>query len=385
MAEAYYYFAGQHPRSGNNKVKTDYTDNTAGSAARRRRSMRCRRTRCPEPSTAARPTTARSSTAAAARTSSSTSATAPRRTTTRTSLRPRTRHGTAVGRRRRHHHDPDLAQRLDESILADEWARFMEAEPVRHHHLHGRRQQGHHRPGAGLDGAAQEHGERQQGQVLRRQLRRRRRRDPRGAADASSPRSRRSTACSPRSACRSASTPRAPTSTRSTSACSARIRDAFPRWTGNLKQYKLGTRERPAETQDADSVSAINSSHRVHHRVRAQLLDANHGRHLLGVQGRRAACLAVREFQELELSGRQHRREGRAGLQVARADDRAHPFKTCARPASCTTLIDFNSTNVDRRPTLGAADDAERDELINWARWTGHRRRQTDEARTSTV
>ena len=33
MAEAYYYFAGQNPRSGNNKVKTDYTSNTAGSAA----------------------------------------------------------------------------------------------------------------------------------------------------------------------------------------------------------------------------------------------------------------------------------------------------------------------------------------------------------------
>ena len=33
MMEAYYYFAGQNPRSGNNKVKTDYTGNTDGNAA----------------------------------------------------------------------------------------------------------------------------------------------------------------------------------------------------------------------------------------------------------------------------------------------------------------------------------------------------------------
>lgn len=33
MAEAYYYFAGQAPVSGNNKVKTDYAGNTSGAAA----------------------------------------------------------------------------------------------------------------------------------------------------------------------------------------------------------------------------------------------------------------------------------------------------------------------------------------------------------------
>ena len=33
MMEAYYYFAGQNPRSGNNKVKTDYTGNPTGSSA----------------------------------------------------------------------------------------------------------------------------------------------------------------------------------------------------------------------------------------------------------------------------------------------------------------------------------------------------------------
>ena len=46
MAEAYYYFAGQIARSGNNKNKTDYTGNTVGTPRSRRRSTRCRATRC---------------------------------------------------------------------------------------------------------------------------------------------------------------------------------------------------------------------------------------------------------------------------------------------------------------------------------------------------
>ena len=37
-------------------------------------------------------------------------------------------------------------------------------------------------------------------------------------------------------------------------------RDAFPRWAGNLKQYKLGLGNGRLQTQDADSVGAVNSS-----------------------------------------------------------------------------------------------------------------------------
>ena len=47
MAEAYYYFAGQNPRSGNNKVKTDYTGNTAGTVRPPNAVHALPETRCP--------------------------------------------------------------------------------------------------------------------------------------------------------------------------------------------------------------------------------------------------------------------------------------------------------------------------------------------------
>ena len=158
MTEAYYYFAGQNPRSGNNKVKTDYTGNTAGSAA--------------SEAIYALPENA-----------------LPQKAGTRAAGPPYNSpvidgscgqnfiiyisNGAAQDNNSDNHarlgNGLLLAEGGDTTTipisptgsmnqLADEWARFMEVEPVRHHHLHGRRQQGHHRPGAGLDGVAQEHG-----------------------------------------------------------------------------------------------------------------------------------------------------------------------------------------------------------------------------------
>ena len=54
---------------------------------------------------------------------------------------------------------------------------------------------------------------------------------------------------------------------------------------GNLKQYKLGLTNTATscELVDADGQPAINSADRLHHRVCAQLLDADDGRQLLDV------------------------------------------------------------------------------------------------------
>ena len=160
MMEAYYYFAGQNPRSGNNKVKTDYTSNTAGSAA--------------TDAVYALPENA-----------------LPQSTGTRAAGPPynspvidgscgqnfiiyhqqRRRRRTTARQPRGLGFGTELLQAEggDTTTIPISPAGSMShhggrmgpvhgAEPVRHHHLHGRRKQGHHRPGAGVDGVAQEHG-----------------------------------------------------------------------------------------------------------------------------------------------------------------------------------------------------------------------------------
>ena len=61
--------------------------------------------------------------------------------------------------------------------------------------------------------------------------------------------------------------------------------DAFPRWAGNLKQYRIAQANSGTELHlvDADGQDAINAGDRFHHRVRTQLLDADDGGQLLDV------------------------------------------------------------------------------------------------------
>ena len=107
--------------------------------------------------------------------------------------------------------------------------------------------------------------------------------------------------------------------------------DALPRWAGNLKQYKLGIVSGQLRTLDADDRQRDQFVDGVHHRMRAQLLDAVDGGHLLGVPSA-GRLPGDRQFQRFQLSGRQHRREGRAGLPAAR-DDHAHWSRPAARPS----------------------------------------------------
>ena len=57
--------------------------------------------------------------------------------------------------------------------------------------------------------------------------------------------------------------------------------DAFPRWTGNLKQYKLAKVGSQLKTAGRRRVARPSIPDRLHHRVRAQFLDADDGGHLL--------------------------------------------------------------------------------------------------------
>ena len=184
MAEAYRYFDGQHPRPGTTRSRRT-TRATRPAAPRRRRSTRCRRTRCPKGRYACAGPPYNSPVVdgscgqnyiifisnGAAQDNNSDNATRFGRR--RNCWWPKAATTTTI----------PISPTGSSESMADEWARFMEQQPVRHHHLHGRRRQDHHRPGAGLDGVAQEHGRASARAVFRRQLRRRRRRNPQAAAD----------------------------------------------------------------------------------------------------------------------------------------------------------------------------------------------------------
>ena len=77
-------------------------------------------------------------------------------------------------------------------------------------------------------------------------------------------------------------------------------------------------------------------------------------------------CLAVADFRQLELSGRQHRREGRAGLR-ARADDRAHAVQDVLGLRVVHALRRFQRHQRHRRPSSARPARREHAQLINWA------------------
>lgn len=141
--------------------------------------------------------------------------------------------------------------------------------------------------------------------------------------------------------------------------------DSFPRWSGNLKQYKLGIVGNALKLLDANGNGAINSQ--------------------TGFIGECARSFWTPSTVDTYWS---FRPQGSC-LTVANADISNYPdgnivekgaqaymlrsttartVKTCSSTfASCTTMTDFNNTNVTQA-MLGAASMTERDAIINWTR-----------------
>jgi type IV pilus assembly protein PilY1 len=143
-------------------------------------------------------------------------------------------------------------------------------------------------------------------------------------------------------------------------------RDAFPRWVGNLKQYKLGLGNGRLQTQDADSVSAINSSTGfVTECARSFWTPTTTDSYWsFSPQG---ACLAVAGSRNSNYPDGNVVEKGAQAYTLRAATLARTPFKTCSH-ASCTTLTDFDDANNDiTQAALGAGNSGERQQLINWA------------------
>lgn len=144
--------------------------------------------------------------------------------------------------------------------------------------------------------------------------------------------------------------------------------DSFPRWAGNLKQYRLGLVNGDLRLLDARTPpeSALNSSTGfVTECARSYwtpgVLDNYWG---FSPQG---ACLTVAgsdvsnypDGNIVEKGGQAYRLRG----------DSVRTVKTCDPAfASCTTLTNFNTGNTAvTQALLGAANATERDTIINWS------------------
>jgi type IV pilus assembly protein PilY1 len=146
--------------------------------------------------------------------------------------------------------------------------------------------------------------------------------------------------------------------------------NSFPRWNGNLKQYKLGFSGGVLKLLDADDNSAINSSTgfitgcgRSFWTPSAQ--DTYWSFRPMGdclTPGSQASNSPDGNIVEKGAQAYQLRQLGATSTSITRT------VKTCAL-SSCTSLTDFNTSNAAITQTsLGAADSTERNNLINWSR-----------------
>jgi type IV pilus assembly protein PilY1 len=144
-----------------------------------------------------------------------------------------------------------------------------------------------------------------------------------------------------------------------------------PRWIGNLKQYKLGSGD---NLVDADSASAINANTGfIAECARSYWTPSKTNTDSYWINDPKGACIPP--GADAGLYARSNTPDGNvvekgAQAYVLRQSENyaTRTVKTCSSSfASCTSLLDFNNTNVTAA-NLGAADNTERDLLINWAK-----------------
>lgn len=141
--------------------------------------------------------------------------------------------------------------------------------------------------------------------------------------------------------------------------------DAWPRWAGNMKQFKLGFINNVLKLQDADSKSAINVDTGFITECARSFWTPN----TLDTYWAFSPSGGCIDPANSDASNYPDGNVVDKGAQAYKTRNMsARPVKTCNPVfASCTTLIDFDSTSATQA-RLGAASTDERDALINWAK-----------------
>ncbi|MFV3332185.1 pilus assembly protein [Pseudomonas sp. NY15437] len=140
--------------------------------------------------------------------------------------------------------------------------------------------------------------------------------------------------------------------------------DSFPRWPGNLKQYKIGVVSSQLTTVDADGKSAINGGTGfITECARSFWTPTSLDNYwAFKPQGN---CLTVTGSDVSNYPDGNIVEKGAQAYVLRQATSRT--VKTCS-PTSCTALTNFNTANTAiTQALLGATDTTERDNLIGWA------------------
>ncbi|WP_447746712.1 pilus assembly protein [Pseudomonas nicosulfuronedens] len=140
--------------------------------------------------------------------------------------------------------------------------------------------------------------------------------------------------------------------------------DSFPRWPGNLKQYKLGMVGGALKTVDADDRSAINSSTGFITECARSFWtpSATDNYWAFKPQG---GCLTVTGADASNYPDGNIVEKGAQAYRLRQGGTRT--VKTCSA-SGCTALTNFDTANGTAIGLLGTANTTERDTLINWAR-----------------
>lgn len=158
---------------------------------------------------------------------------------------------------------------------------------------------------------------------------------------------------------------------------------ALPRWSGNLKQYKLGLISNTLKTLDADGTSAINSSTGFIAECSRSYWTPTTIDNYWTIEPK-GGCLTVADSNSSNYPDGNIVEKGAQAYQLRSSTTRT--LKTCSSVfVSCTSLIDFDNT-VATQSLLGAANTTERDALINWEKGLnvdGELSKSVDEMRPS--
>jgi type IV pilus assembly protein PilY1 len=143
--------------------------------------------------------------------------------------------------------------------------------------------------------------------------------------------------------------------------------DQNPRWAGNLKQYKLGKISGDLKLEDANSAAAINNqtgfiSECARSFWTPSVLDSEWSSHPSG------DCLTVANSRVSNYPDGNVVEKGAQAYQLRASSTRTAKTCSATSAAACSSggLLAFDNTNVTAT-MLNAADAAERDAIINWS------------------
>ncbi len=144
-------------------------------------------------------------------------------------------------------------------------------------------------------------------------------------------------------------------------------RDAFPRWTGNLKQYKLAKVGSQLKTVDADGSQAINPGTGFITECARSFWTPTAADTYWTFRAQGGCTIGTINYDNSNYPDGRVVEKG-AQAYVLRSDP-ARTVKTCSSVfASCTTLTDFDTSISPTDFGLLAANTAERNALVNWAK-----------------